>query len=139
MLPEKKYCKECAEEIHGRKDKQYCSDYCRALYNNHLNTDKYAHIRQTNMILRHNWRVLSNHNKQENTILAEHQLLKAGFSFDYYTHTQTSPEGCIYFCYDQGYVNIAEGKYLLIKGQKEVRLIPKRQPRVFLLNRYQPV
>ena len=138
MLPEKKYCKACAEEIHGRKDKLYCSDYCRVSFYNHLNTYRYGHIRNTNSILRRNWKVLADCNQQENTILTEQQLIEKGFSFDYYTRVQSTPQGQVHFCYDEGYMRIAEGKYILIKGHQEVTIKPKRQPRVFLLNRYQP-
>jgi hypothetical protein len=43
------------------------------------------------------------------------KLLAKGFDFTYYTSTYTTKEGAQYFyCYDQGYLAIEKGYYLLV-------------------------
>ena len=52
-----KQCLECDNEIKGRIDKKFCSDYCRNAYNNKLNKDSNNLVRNTNNRLRKNYRI----------------------------------------------------------------------------------
>ena len=45
---EQKLCLECGEQIQGRSDKKFCSDYCRNSHNNKVNTESKNLIRNTN-------------------------------------------------------------------------------------------
>lgn len=120
MRIKKKYCKECAEEIHGRKDKQFCSDYCRATNHNNRYEDQYTLIRRINKIIRRNRKILFSLNSQGITTISKLQLIEAGFHFEYHTNTcHTSSGKTYYFCYDQGYTEVERGNCLLIFKTKE--------------------
>jgi len=41
-----RHCRECNEELNGRKDQKFCSDYCRNTFNNRLNEDSNATVRK---------------------------------------------------------------------------------------------
>ncbi len=47
-----KKCLECGEPLMGKVDKKFCSDACRNAYNNKLNSDSTALMRNINYILR---------------------------------------------------------------------------------------
>jgi hypothetical protein len=47
--------------------------------------------------------------------LTRDKLLAKGFDFSYFTSTYTTKEGAQYFyCYEQGYLPIEKGYYLLV-------------------------
>ena len=60
---EVKKCKSCHEVIEGRRDKLYCSDYCKSAFHYQKNLDKtpsvYEHIDKQ---LKLNRRILKAHN-----------------------------------------------------------------------------
>jgi len=117
----KKYCKECAEEIHGRKDKQYCSDYCRATNHNNRYEDQYTLIRRINKIIRRNRKILFSLNPQGVTTISKLQLIEAGFQFEYHTNiSHTSSGKTYYFCYDQGYLELEDDYYALVVKEEYV-------------------
>ena len=60
-----KECLECGEKIIGRVDKKFCSDPCRNSYNNRLNKDSSNLIRNTNNLLRKNYRILQELNPDQ--------------------------------------------------------------------------
>lgn len=114
-------CAACAKPIKGRSDKKFCDDYCRNNYNNSLNSDTSAFMRNVNNILRRNRRIL-----QESIPAGEDmakypkaKLSSLGFSFQYFTHLYTTKKGGIYhFCYEFGYL-LLEGDWVLIVKKKE--------------------
>ena len=57
-------CNECKQDLFGRKDQKFCSDYCRNTYNNRLNEDSTKYIRRINGILRKNRRILEGLNPE---------------------------------------------------------------------------
>jgi len=74
-----KQCLECDNEIKGRIDKKFCSDYCRNAYNNKLNKDSNNLVRNTNNRLRKNYRILDAYElKDGKTRTTKNSLLNKG-------------------------------------------------------------
>jgi len=112
---QERHCAVCGKIICGRIDKRFCSDQCRTFSNNHLNRDATNYIRNVNNALRKNRRILAQLNPEGKVRVAREKLLAKGFDFTYYTSTYTTKEGAQYFyCYDQGYLPIEKGYYLLV-------------------------
>jgi len=118
MVKEIKRCKECQEEIHGRRDKQFCSDYCRASHFNSHNAEIAGFIRRVNYTIRKNRNILSRLNPGGKARVHKMKLVDSGLNFDYYTNVYKTRSGKIYyFCYDQGYVEIEDDYFaLVVKG-----------------------
>jgi hypothetical protein len=119
-MPEKqeKVCLECGEKIIGRADKKFCSDQCRISYNNKLNSDETNYVRNVNNILRKNRRILIELNTTGKTRIASDKLNSRGFDFNYFTSTYKTKEGAVYkLCYEQGYREVENGYYLLVKWE----------------------
>jgi len=114
----KKKCPECDEEIRGRADKRFCSDYCRNVANNKLNRDSNALMRNINNRLRKNWRVLNELNPKDKTKTTRNKLLANGFDFTLFTSIYTTKKGTVYyFVYDQGYLPMDDDYYLIVKRE----------------------
>lgn len=115
-------CASCGKTIKGRSDKKFCDDYCRNTFNNLLNSDTSAYMRNINNILRKNRRILQLM-IPEGEEMVKHPRTKLsglGFSFQYFTHLYTTKKGGIYhFCYEFGYLTL-EGDWLLIVKRKEL-------------------
>jgi hypothetical protein len=104
MITTKRFCRECNEEIHGRRDKLFCTDYCRASFHNSANADAISLIRRVNNKISKNRRILAGFNPTGQTRVKKQKLVESGLDFNYYTNTHKSPQGqLVYFCYDQGY------------------------------------
>lgn len=115
MAADKKYCKECREEIRGRKDKQFCSDYCRAQNFNNRNADISNFMRRVNYTIRRNRSILSGLNPKGKAKTHKLKLIDAGLNFDYFTNVYRTQQGKVYyFCYDQGYVELENDYYALV-------------------------
>ena len=111
-----KQCPECGDEVRGRADKRFCSDYCRNVANNKLNKDSTALMRNINNRLRKNWRVLKSINVNDKTKTTRNKLLAEGFDFNFFTSIYTTKKGTIYyFVYDQGYLPMDDDYYLIVK------------------------
>ncbi len=118
MSQEKNFCLDCGEPIRGRIDKKFCSDYCRNSYHNKSNKDTTNLIRNTNNCLRKNYRILSELNKTGKTKVSRSKLLQLGFDFNYFTSMYvTITENLYFYCYDQGYLELENDYYLLIKKE----------------------
>ncbi len=119
---EERLCAECGDALHGRKDKRFCSDYCRNTFNNRLNEDATKYIRRINNILRKNRRILSQMNPDGKKTVSGITLAEEGFNFHYYTNIyETKKGGVYYFCYDQGYLKKDNDTYMLVHKQDYVR------------------
>jgi hypothetical protein len=115
MTIAKKYCKECEEEIHGRRDKQFCSDYCRAQYFNGIHADISNYMRRVNYTIRKNRSILSRLNPTGKARAHKIKLKDAGLNFDYFTNIYRTKAGKVYyFCYDQGYLELEDDYYALV-------------------------
>ncbi|WP_405369978.1 MULTISPECIES: hypothetical protein [unclassified Nonlabens] len=112
----RKKCPECKEEVRGRADKIYCSDYCRNVANNKLNRDSNALMRNINNRLRKNHRVLQELNPSDKIKVTRNKMLAAGFDFNFFTSIYTTKKGTVYyFVYDQGYLPMDDDHYLIVK------------------------
>jgi predicted nucleic acid-binding Zn ribbon protein len=111
-----KQCPECSQAILGRADKKFCSDYCRNAYNNKLNKASTNNIRNINNQLKRNWRILEELNPDEKCSVHKKKLEDKGFNFGYFTSIYTTKKGTIYyFIYDQGYLELENNFYMLVK------------------------
>jgi len=109
-------CLECGESFKGRIDKKYCSDYCRNTYNNKVNRESKNLIRNTNNRLRKNYKVLTNLNKTGKTKVSRSKLIGNNFDFNFFTQIYITKTGnTYYYVYDQGYLELDNEIYLLIK------------------------
>jgi hypothetical protein len=114
----KKKCLECDEPLNGRVDKKFCSDYCRNTYNNKVNKESKNLIRNINNRLRKNYKILSDLNESGKTKVTRTKLLDSNFDFNYFTSIYTTKTGNTYFyLYDQGYLQLENDYYLLIKKE----------------------
>lgn len=115
MGSEKKLCRMCKEQLLGRRDKQFCSDYCRAQHYNNRNNEINNYVRRVNYTIRKNRSILSQLNPKGKTKAHRMKLLDAGLNFDYYTNVYRTKAGKVYyFCYDQGYVDLGDDYYALV-------------------------
>ncbi|MFZ6011495.1 MAG: hypothetical protein ACOYXT_14190 [Bacteroidota bacterium] len=114
-----KRCAECATLLKGRIDKKFCSDQCRATFNNRLNSDNNNYVRRVNNILRKNRRILLDLNPGGKNKVSLERLKSEGFDFNYFTSMYTTKEGIRYFyCYEQGYLPLEKDYCLLVINKK---------------------
>ena len=104
----------------GRRDKKFCSDNCRAISHQAEKQKQAPIIKQINTILKKNRDLLNKLNTTGKITLFEDQLLKKGFDMQYYTHSFTTKTGrTYYFCYDEGYAFLEDGRVLLVRQKQE--------------------
>jgi predicted nucleic acid-binding Zn ribbon protein len=109
-------CLECGEPFYGRSDKKFCSDQCRNSHNNRLDVDTKNLIRNTNNRLRKNYKILTNLNKSGKTKITRLKLFDQNFDFHFFTSIYTTKTGSVYYyVYDQGYLELENDFYLLIR------------------------
>ena len=112
----KRYCKACDEEIRGRRDKQFCSDYCRAAHYNHRHADITQMMRSIHCTLRRNRTILLQLSRGINQKVHRLTLLRKGLHFGFVTQVVSTHEGhTLCFCYDQGYKDLGNGYYELFQ------------------------
>lgn len=116
-MAEEKNCLECGEKIRGRSDKKFCNDYCRNAYNNRLNVGDKNLVRNTNNILKKNYKILCELNLTGKTKTSKNTLIQKGFNFNLITSIYTTKTGNQYFyCYNQGYLLLEKEQVLLVKN-----------------------
>lgn len=109
-------CIVCGYKLVGRADKKFCTDYCRNSYNNTLKQSDNNLIRNINNQLRKNYRILQVVNADHKTKTTKNRLLQEGFNFEYITGIYTTKTGSTYYyVYDQGYLELDNDFYLLVK------------------------
>lgn len=115
-------CENCKDDIHGRSDKRFCSDYCRNTFHNEQNKDASNYIRKVNNILRRNRRILAAQNPNGKSKIQGTLLMEEGFNFAYFTNVyETKKGGKYFFCYDQGYIKLDDGWYALVVRESYVK------------------
>lgn len=118
----KRNCEFCGEEIYGRSDKRFCSDYCRNSKHNQENRDVTNYQRRVNNILRKNRRILAQYNPKGKSKIQGTVLMEEGFNFAYFTNIyETRKGGKYYFCYDQGYIKLDDDWYALVVRESYVK------------------
>lgn len=117
-MDSKRLCLECGTKLMGRIDKKFCHDGCRNSYNNNINKDSKNLIRNINNRLRKNYRILETLNPKDKTKTTRTKLLAKDFDFNYFTSIYTTKAGNVYyFVYDQGYLELENDFYALVKRQ----------------------
>ena len=115
---EERKCLECGEPLRGRADQKFCNDLCRNAYNNKKLGKATNYMRKVNRILKQNHAILCDLNPDEKSITFRSVLEKQGFQFDYHTHVYTTRNGRVYyFIYDQGYSELENNKFVLVKKE----------------------
>ncbi len=113
---EDRLCLECGEKINGRVDKKFCTDQCRNTYNNRSNQSVNTYVRNVNQKLRKNRRILDGMNPNGKSKTTKEKLLAKGFDFQFFTNTYQTKDGRIYYyCYDNGYLELDNDWYALVK------------------------
>ncbi|WP_095074581.1 hypothetical protein [Tenacibaculum jejuense] len=113
---EKRNCLECGAPLKGRADQKFCSDYCRNSYNNRVDKDTKNLIRNINNRLKKNYKVLSDLNTKGKTKVSRTKLYDKGFDFKLFTSLyQTKTGNIYYYVYNQGYLELENELYLLVK------------------------
>lgn len=111
-----KYCLLCKDKLEGRRDKKFCSDYCRTEYHNRRNRKSDESVRRINAILKSNRRILAELNPIRKTVVSGQILLAKGFNFKYFTSIYNTKNGNRYYmCYEYGYREIRNQNYILVK------------------------
>ncbi len=121
MLTAVKTCLSCQRSLKGRSDKKFCNDYCRNTHNNQLNSDSNNYVRNIHHSLLKNRRILQGlfASAQQITECSKQSLHNKGFSFSYFTHTQTNKKGNTYcFCYEYGYMVVNGEKVVVVKRRE---------------------
>ena len=115
----KRCCLECNEQLVGRTDKKFCSDYCRNTYNNRQNSGITKNIREVNRILRSNRRILMQFKAIGKQKISERRLLQLGFRINYTTGYKLKPNGQMeLYIYDQVLERLKNDTYLIM-GRRE--------------------
>src|SRR5690554_4442509 len=100
----KKKCLHCSASIQGRLDKKFCSDQCRANFNNLNRNEHEILIKKINSVLRKNRTILKTFNPVGMSTIRKEFLEEQGFNFKYFTSLYKTKDGNAYnFCYDLGY------------------------------------
>ena len=122
-----KTCLLCNQPFQGRQDKRFCSDQCRATYNNNQKKDSEKVVLGINKILRQNRNILKALNPMGKTTVRKEYLTMQKFDFGFFTHTYTSARGnTYYFCYEYGYMHIQVEKILVVNWQGYMGELPVR-------------
>lgn len=109
-------CLDCGHPLQGRSDKKFCDDACRSNFNNRLKSTDYLLLKQINSILKRNRDILSKFNPDQKAKVSKQKLSAAGFDFNYHTHYYQTKNGHQYiFCYEYGYLNLADEHLLIVK------------------------
>lgn len=118
MLRIKKHCLYCNSVIYGRADKKFCGDGCRSSYNNARKKNIEDDVVVIRKILMRNRRILSNHLKDgmEKVKIQKDRLSMMGYNFKYHTHHFLLSESkCFWFCFEYGYLDMGDGKVILVR------------------------
>lgn len=110
-------CQTCGKPLRGRMDKKFCDDSCRNTFNNKAQSEANDFVRQVNLVLKKNRRILADLLGQEKMLkIPLQQLREKGFHFHYQTHCYTTQKGqTYYFCYEYGLLPLEKNTFLLVK------------------------
>lgn len=116
-----KTCWECSKPLFGRIDKKFCNEGCRSTYYNRKHRETNVYVRRINKILKKNRDILAQINTSAQKRVTVKQLTKLGFDLEFYTNTYTTKTGKTYFfCYDLGYITIAENLLAVVEKKEYV-------------------
>jgi hypothetical protein len=112
-------CVECGKELPGRIGQKFCNVYCKSAF--HYKKSKHEESSRYDIVLtkiKLNRRILKMYNLAGQSQINEELLLKEGFDSRYHTNSWSAKNGNkYYFCFEFGFRNLNDGKYMLIKWQ----------------------
>ncbi|MGO4875164.1 hypothetical protein ACEN2P_01065 [Pedobacter psychrotolerans] len=118
----------CGNTFEGRSDKIFCSDQCR----NRARRDQLKEERwnapmfytKISEILQNNHKILKDlyEEKGDSTIATNFLLRDSGFNFEYITRILTTSKGIYRFCFDHGWLELENGKILIVKNEKMIQI-----------------
>ena len=112
----KKCCLDCKQPIIGRADKKFCDDGCRSNYHNRNRSSEIKYLQNINKLLRRNRAILKMLNPDGKINVGIQVLRDSGFDFRHFTTIYVTKQGNQYhFCYEYGYLLLAQGDVLLVK------------------------
>jgi hypothetical protein len=113
---EKKLCVNCSLPLAGRTDKKFCDDFCRSTYHSRFSSADTAYVKQINLRLKRNRKILMALNPEGKVKVNRKLMLDRGFDFQCFTGIyKTEKNTCYYFCYEMGYLLLEHDYVLLVK------------------------
>jgi hypothetical protein len=110
-------CFFCGAPIRGRSDKKFCDPGCKNAFSNQIQRQERAEISQIDLILKQNRRILKQClDSAAHKLVPRQELVRKGYRFEYHTHhymNKRLEEYC--FCYDYGYLEMGEGRLLVVR------------------------
>lgn len=104
----KQQCLNCRATLHGRAGKKFCSDQCRATYNNQHKKPHEQAIQRTNTQIRKNRTILKTLCPTGKATVRKDVLEVMGFSFRHFSSLYGKPSNTYFLCYDYAYRPIFE-------------------------------
>ena len=101
-------CLTCQEPLQGRADKKFCSDQCRAIYNNGNRKPHEEAIKKLNAQLRKNRTILKTLCPTGKATVRKEVLSQMGFSFRHCTSVYGTFPRTYFLCYDYAYMPLME-------------------------------
>ncbi|MGN7986231.1 hypothetical protein ACTJKC_02765 [Pedobacter sp. 22226] len=120
-------CEVCGLSFKGRSDKRFCSDACRNANKRQLQRisgwQEPAFVEKIHRMLRHNRQILRERlNQETKLIISKTDLIEAGFHFGYCTSVFSKEMNIYRFCYEYGWLEVENGKILLVKNERQIDL-----------------
>jgi hypothetical protein len=115
-------CLNCQEPLSGRKDKKFCSSYCKSNYHyEEYKAKEQTLFKKIDRQLKLNRKLLNTFNRAGKATIRASDLSSQGFDPNYFTHYWKNTKGDVYlFCYEFGFLKRTENakvKYILVRWQ----------------------
>lgn len=120
-------CLQCETPLKGRLGKKFCSDQCRATYNNRNKKPYEQAMLRTNSQIRKNRTILKTLCPTGKATVRKEVLDNMGFSFRHFTSLYGKSGKTYFLCYDYAYLPIFEKSLSRGVNVKKV-LIVQYQP-----------
>ena len=116
------FCPICADPIHGRRDKIFCTPNCKAIYHRRRKAQLKPIADPIDSMIHRNWvilRELYDEIGKKKFFVPMARLNKAGFQAKYLTSYQSNKDGKIYhYVYDFAWMQFSEKEVMIIKRDK---------------------
>lgn len=101
-------CLQCEKPLQGRMGKKFCSDQCRATFNNRNKKPHEQAMLKTNSQIRKNRTILKTLCPTGKATVRKEVLESMGFSFRHFTSLYGKQSKTYFLCYDYAYLPIFE-------------------------------
>ncbi|MEL7122241.1 MAG: hypothetical protein AAFO07_22520 [Bacteroidota bacterium] len=110
-----KRCLDCGEVLIGRRDKKFCSSYCRTNFHNKQRPAETESVKRITKLLKQNRQILKHFLEKTGEQVAISDMVNSGFNFKYFTHIELNGAGqSVFYCYDFAYQINRNGNCLKI-------------------------